>query len=216
LIPRADAATMRLPTVPPMARQREGNRANHMRAGRRPARQPTNAVTPPFVVIESENPAAEGHLRRAIERARADGWQPVAGWLPPRGRAACHGVLATDADAVLALRAAVSGAGILAITRIPRETTDRLIDDLRRIGAVEHVTADVAPLLAPDEDQRRLLCLLADGHTLGEAAAALGLARRTADRRLDAARRALGAERTADALARARQLGWFDPIGTPD
>jgi DNA-binding NarL/FixJ family response regulator len=173
-------------------------------------------MTPPFVVIESENPAAEGHVRRALERARAAGWQPVAGWLPPRGRAACHGVISTDADAVLALRAAVGGAGIVALARTPRKTTDRLVDDLRRIGPVEHVTADVAPPVVADDEQRRLLRLLADGHTLGEAAAALGLARRTADRRLDAARRALGAERTAEALARARQLGWFDSIGAPD
>ena len=173
-------------------------------------------MTAPFVVIESANPAADDHLRRAVDAARAAGWQPVPGWLAPRGKVACQGVLATDADAVLALRAAVSGAGILAIARTPRETTDRLIDDLRRIGAVEHVTADLAPPPAADEEQRRLLSLLADGHTLGEAAAALGLARRTADRRLDAARRALGAERTSDALARARRLGWLDPIGTPD
>jgi DNA-binding NarL/FixJ family response regulator len=174
------------------------------------------AARPPFVVIEHANPAADAHLRHALDAARAGGWQPVAGWLAPRGPVACHGVIASDVDAVLALRAAVDGAGIVIVAKASRETIDRLVDDLRRLGPVEHVTADVPVPLGVDEDQRRLLRLLADGWTLGEAAGELGLSRRTADRRLDAARHALGAERTAEALARARRLGWFDGIGGPD
>jgi len=174
------------------------------------------AVRPPFVVIEHGNPAGDAHLRRALESARADGWQPVAGWIAPRGPVACHGVVASDADAVLALRAAVGGAGLVIVAHASRETIDRLVDDLRRLGPVEHVTADVPVPMAVDDDQRRLLRLLADGWTLGEAAGELGLSRRTADRRLDAARHALGAERTAEALARARRLGWFDGIGASD
>lgn len=179
-------------------------------------RRKDGAAAPSFVVIEATNPAAEAHLRRALDAARLSGWQTVAGWLAPRGRVTCHGAVASDADAVLALRAAVGGAGLVVVARTTRSTIDRLVDDLRRFGEVEHVTADVPPPPAVDEQQRRLLGLLAEGWTLGEAAAELGLARRTADRRLDAARRALGAERTADALARARQLGWLDPIGASD
>jgi hypothetical protein len=38
----------------------------------------------------------------------------------------------------------------------------------------------------------------------------LGLARRTADRRLAEARRTLGVSRTTEAIARARRLGWLD------
>jgi hypothetical protein len=179
-------------------------------------RSSLGSTTPPFVVIEASNPAADAHLARAVEAAAAAGWQPVAGWLPPRGRMTCHGVVASDADAVVALRAAVAGAGVIAVARATRETIDRLVDDLRRLGPVVHVTADMPAPAVVDEGQRRLLRLLADGWTLGEAATELGLSRRTADRRLDAARRALGAARTADALAHARQLGWFDGIGAPD
>src|SRR3954447_3586596 len=168
---------------------------------------------PPCVVIESANPAAVVHLRRALEAASAAGWQPVAGLLATRRRVVGHGRLTSDADAVLALRAAVGGAGLVIIAATSRETSDRLIDDLRRLGPVEHVTADVAPAPAVDAEQRRLLALLAEGLTLGEAAAELGLSRRTADRRLDAARQVLGVARTAEALAKARQLGWFDPAG---
>jgi DNA-binding CsgD family transcriptional regulator len=173
-------------------------------------------VTPPFVVVEAANPAADAHVRRALETARTQGWQPVVGWIAPRGRIACHGVVASDADAVLALRAAVDGAGVVVLATASRDTIDRLVDDLRRLGRVDHLTEDVPPPVDVDEEQRRLLGLLADGWTLGEAATELGLSRRTADRRLGAAKQALGAERTADALARARQLGWFDTIGAPD
>ena len=180
------------------------------------ARRAAGATTPPFVVIEAANPAADAHLWHALDAARNGGWQPVAGFLAPRGRVACHGTVASDADAVLALRAAVGGTGVVIVATTARETTDRLVDDLRRLGRVRHVTADVPAPVEVDDEQRRLLGLLAHGSTLGEAATELGLSRRTADRRLDAARRALGADRTADALVRARQLGWFDGIGAAD
>lgn len=197
--------------------RREGKGEATMDANAPSPRQGSAGTSsPPFVVIESANPAADAHLRRAIDAARANGWQPIAGWLAPRGQVACHGVVTSDTEAVLALRAAVGGAGVVILARTPRQTTDRLVDDLRRLGPVEHLTADVPPPAAVDGLQRRLLQLLADGSTLGEAAAELGLSRRTADRRLDAARNTLGARRTADALARARELGWFDRIGAPD
>src|SRR5690349_2987345 len=170
-------------------------------------------MTPPLVVIESANPAADAHVRRAMRNAEAAGWQAVAGWLAPRGRVVCHGTVASKAEAVQVLRAAVGGAGVVVVAAADRETIDRLLDNLRRLGPVEHLTADAVPPPVVDPEQRELLRLLADGWTLGEAATELGLSRRTADRRLDAARRALDAERTADALARARRLGWFDPIG---
>jgi DNA-binding NarL/FixJ family response regulator len=60
-----------------------------------------------------------------------------------------------------------------------------------------------------EPQQRALLALLAEGLTLGEAAWQLGLPRRTADRRLADARRALGTDRTAEAIARAKRLGWL-------
>lgn len=63
--------------------------------------------------------------------------------------------------------------------------------------------------LTPDADGRAILALLASGRTLGDAAVALALSRRTADRRLALARAALGVERTVEAVARARALGWL-------
>ena len=48
------------------------------------------------------------------------------------------------------------------------------------------------------------------GPFAGRDGAVLGLARRTADRRLAEARRGLGVTRTTEAIARARRLGWLD------
>ncbi len=161
----------------------------------------------PLVVIEAANPDAAAHRRAALDAASRDGWEPWAGWLPPRGRVVCHGEIAAEGDAVAALRAVMAGAGIVAVVNGRRETIDRLIDDLRRLGPVDHRTVDVAPPLALDPDQVGILRYLADGWTLGEAASALQLSRRTADRRLAQARVALGVERTAEAIARAKRLG---------
>jgi DNA-binding NarL/FixJ family response regulator len=71
-----------------------------------------------------------------------------------------------------------------------------------RIGAPE-------PPPVISSEARAILGLLAEGHSLGEAAATLGMARRTADRRLAEGRRALGTDRTTEAIARARRLGWL-------
>lgn len=56
----------------------------------------------------------------------------------------------------------------------------------------------------------RLLGLLVEGMSLGEAARSIHLSRRTADRRLAAARLALGAATTAEALI-TFQRRWLGP-----
>ena len=78
---------------------------------------------------------------------------------------------------------------------------ERLERDLRRLGrpAPGTVDATVDPTIL-DSDAAELLRLLASGLSLGEAAATLHLSRRTADRRLAAARRQLRVETTAEAL----------------
>ena len=63
---------------------------------------------------------------------------------------------------------------------------------------------------AVDPEARALIGHIAAGSTLGEAAHALHLSRRTADRRLAQARRVLGVERTVVAIAWAQRLGWLD------
>lgn len=162
------------------------------------------------MVIEASNPAARAHAARAIEAATSAGWQQRAGWEARIvADVVCHGGIETEQDARAALTAALAGAGIVAIASASREIVDGFIDDLRRLGPVDHVTADLEPAPSLLPEHRALLALLAEGLTLGEAAAELGLPRRTADRRLAAARAILGVERTAEALAKARRLGWL-------
>ena len=77
----------------------------------------------------------------------------------------------------------------------------RLADDLRRLGRPAPTPVDaVADPSILDQDAADLLRLLASGMSLGEAARSLHLSRRTADRRLAAARRQLRVETTAEAL----------------
>ena len=117
--------------------------------------------------------------------------------------------MATASDARAALLAAIAGQGIVAHATADRAVIDRLADDLRRLGPVDHRVGSADDVPAIHDQVRELLGLLAEGHSLGDAAAILGLSRRTADRRLAMARRLLGTDRTTEAVARAAHLGWL-------
>jgi DNA-binding NarL/FixJ family response regulator len=159
-------------------------------------------VMRPLIVVEGPAGAARGSVAESLEAVRRGGWHVIRGWAAPmrRDRVVCTGTIATADDARRALLAAVSGAGLVVATRADRETTDRFLDDLRRLGKVEHVTAIQSGGPVISHEQRALLGLLGEGLTLGEAAAELGLARGTAGRRVSAARRALGVDTTAEAI----------------
>jgi DNA-binding NarL/FixJ family response regulator len=162
-----------------------------------------------LVVVEGSDEA----FRHAVAEARADGCTVVAGWTQTVARAprpVCVGRVDGVADAEAALLAALDGVGLIIAAHSDREVIDRLIDDLRRLGPVDHRVGEPVPGPAVPPEARALLGLLAEGHSLGEAAEVLGLARRTADRRLALTRRALGVERTTAAIARARRLGWLE------
>jgi DNA-binding NarL/FixJ family response regulator len=153
-----------------------------------------------FVVIEGASSAAEA--RRAIEdfgRPAVDSWAGAAGML-------CTGVVRTADDAQRVVLAALAGADLVVDCRADRGVTDEMCDDLRRLGRLDHrvVTATSSALT---DDQRELLSAIAGGASLGSAAGTLHLSRRTADRRIAAAREALGAASTAEAIVKARRLG---------
>jgi DNA-binding NarL/FixJ family response regulator len=162
----------------------------------------------PLIVLEGP----EGIAARDLGRLRAAGYELLSGFRPARrasDRTVCHGVIESDDQAASALLAALAGHGLLVEVRTRSQTVDRLVDDLSRLGPVDHRLVEMAPAASISPEARAVLALLAEGLTLGEAAADLGLSRRTADRRLAEARRALGTERTTEAVARARRLGWF-------
>jgi DNA-binding NarL/FixJ family response regulator len=165
-------------------------------------------------VIVVEGP--DETFARAVAEVGSSGWRVVGGFAgdPGSGGRAPSvvrtGSVASAEDAAAALLAALGGSGLVVHARATREVIDRLLGDLRHVGPVQHrVGNDVPTPPALDADALAILGRLARGQTLGEAASDLGLSRRTADRRLAGARRALGAERTVEAVSKARRLGWL-------
>jgi DNA-binding CsgD family transcriptional regulator len=161
-------------------------------------------VVTTFIVIEGPEIALEMAIRELGAARCTDGFLP-----PFRPDDVRTGTVQSAADAEAALLAALDGSGLILRAIGQREVIDRLVDDLRRLGPVDHRIGkpDTAEALSPTA--RAILGLLAEGHSLGEAATILGLSRRTADRRLAEGRRVLGVERTTEAIARARRLGWL-------
>ena len=159
-----------------------------------------SAAVAPLIVLDVASDADLAATARTLARA---GWRLHHGFgdLPlSTVGLVCRGVVFSDDEAVAAVLAATWGAGLLvAAGEAPDETRERLIDDLARIGGV---TRDSPPMPALHPDAERLLELLAAGSSLAAAAKASHLSRRTADRRLAEARRALAAGSTSEAIAR--------------
>jgi DNA-binding NarL/FixJ family response regulator len=161
---------------------------------------------PRFVVLE-QGPEDPDPIAAELASGRA---RVVHGWdvrvMPGEPPPVCVGRVRGPDDAARAVLAAVAGARVVVSTDADRDLVDQLVDDLRRLGDVDH---RVGRAPGPDltDDQRALLARLLSGATLGDAARRLHLSRRTADRRLAAARTALGARTTAEALRAAARLG---------
>lgn len=134
-----------------------------------------------------------------LAELRDAGWTVVSGWEAREGEV-CSGTVTSAEDAAAALLAALGGAGVAVAARAERDIVDRLCEDLRRLGPLDHCVGESARAEALTNDERSLVNLLLEGSTLGEAAQRLGLSRRTADRRLASVRRKLGVETTAAAV----------------
>lgn len=157
-----------------------------------------------FVVIEGDSSAA------AMSAALAEiGRPPVTSW-DGRPGVLCTGTVETAADARQAVLAALAGSDLVVDCRADREVTDAMCDDLRRLGHLDHRVVTTSESVLGD-DQRLLLSALAAGRSLGWAAQQLHVSRRTADRRLAAARATLGAANTAEAIVTAGRRGLLDP-----
>ena len=103
-------------------------------------------------------------------------------------------VVDTPEVAAAVLHALARGADAVVMLRL--DDASQFVEAAQRLA---EVGAPVAPVLA--DDQVELLELLADGHTLGDAAEKVGMSPRTAHRRLGAARAILGATSNAEAIA---------------
>lgn len=166
----------------------------------------------PLIVVHASREALDAAVGELANR----GWLPRAGFeLPDREwdlsdrRLLCHGAIASPAEAAAALLAASRGAALV-VSCDTNELLEQLVEDLTRLGPVEHRRArpeQPDPLAALSDEQRRLLTLLAQGRSLGEAARELHISRRTADRRLAAARERLGVRSTAEVVRLAGRQG---------
>ena len=151
----------------------------------------------PQTVAAAARDAAAGHATLVTGwRVRGDG-----------ARTVCVGRVADADDAGRAVLAAVIGADVVVDACADREVIDRLCDDLRRLGTLEHRLGATANPPVLTDDERALMAHLLGGFSLGEAARALHLSRRTADRRLASARTKLGANSTSEAVVLAARAG---------
>lgn len=136
----------------------------------------------------------------AVADLRAAGWTIVTGW-DARPNTVCAGIVASAEDAAAALLAAVgAAAGVLIHARAERDVIDRLCDDLRGLGKLDHRVGERAPRVRLTREEQTLVDILLAGKSLSAAARKLNLSRRTADRRLASVRAKLGVETTAEAL----------------
>jgi DNA-binding NarL/FixJ family response regulator len=164
----------------------------------------TERPVPPLVVVDG----VEDHRLALAGVARA-GWRVVAiDELPPRTwelgamGLACACTLEAPADAERALVAAARGTGLVAHSLLDRKALARFVDDLRRFGPVDvgSPRSESARADALSPDQSRALEIVAGGGSLADVATTLHCSQRTAGRRVAAAREALGARTTAEAI----------------
>lgn len=112
----------------------------------------------------------------------------------------CTGSVETDDDERAAVLAAVRGAAVV-VSCAHEARRARLVDDLRRVGDTIVVCGGAQVAHGLTDEQIALLEQLAIGASMAEAARVLLISMRTGERRLAAARKALGVRTTAEAVA---------------
>ncbi len=149
---------------------------------------------PPRILLDTaaKQAAAEDVLRRA-------GWTIRRGWSGGRGEVR-SGVVSDVEDAGALLRWVLDGGGVVALVAAPALRA-ALHDDLRHLGGV-HTWEDACrrPGVLVHHEGAALLELIAQGLSVGESARRAHVSLRTAERRLAAARRVLGAASTEEAV----------------
>ena len=148
-------------------------------------------------------PDAAGSLTAAGWVVRTGFVLPDEPWDLARRKWACQGTVAGDSGAQAATWALVRGCAL--IVAIDPGGPPDFLDDLRRAGRLEQFSVDVATAaLSPVE--QALLTALAEGQSIQQAAAALYLSDRTAQRRIASARAALNVRTTREAVVAWTQL----------
>lgn len=149
-------------------------------------------------------------LATVLRRLKGEGWviregfvTPVEPWDLTTSRLVVTGTVSCPSLVADVVLAAARGAGVATVVDLDTEAAKLLLTDLSRIGTVTR-SPDVQPNtgegLPLTEEQRALLERLADGESIAAAAAAEFLSLRTANRRISAARAALGVRTTRQAV----------------
>ncbi|SHN45996.1 LuxR family transcriptional regulator [Cryptosporangium aurantiacum] len=161
-------------------------------------------------------------LALVVRRLASEGWAVRTGlavpdepWDLTASRTVVTGPVADDEAVAGAVLAAARGAGVVAVADVESPAGQALLADLARIGPVRRAPqtgeSDGAARVVPEADsngdglpltaeQRALLDRLAAGDSIAAAAAAEFLSLRTANRRIAAAREALGVRTTRQAV----------------
>ena len=156
-------------------------------------------MTAAAIVIEGATAVVSAE--RLCADLAAHGRPVTVDWRAAAPGVVCTGVVDDERSAEHVVLAALAGAQVVVAATADREVIDRMCDDLRRLGPLDHRVEE--PGAGPDltGEEQALLDRLLAGDSLGAAAKALHLSRRTADRRLASARRAYGVTATAELLA---------------
>ena len=153
--------------------------------------------------------ASAGDAETVLRRLTRDGWSvregfalPEAAWDVTGAGLILHGRISDPDTLQLAVLAAARGAGIVAVCDSETPTGRALIDDLARLGPVQHHAGPDpdSPVTDLVPEQRALLDRLAAGDTIAAAAAAEFLSLRTANRRIAEARALFGVRTTREAV----------------
>ncbi|MFD0559372.1 hypothetical protein FB566_0009 [Stackebrandtia endophytica] len=165
-------------------------------------------MTAPLYVV-----GTAGEATAVLRRLARGGWQTRQGfaitdpgWDVSAGKVVRYGRVPDVDTAALAVLAAARGAGVVCVCDPASQAGLVLSADLGRIGPVGVDPVEQAPKQRPaaelpvTDEQAALLARLADGETIAAAAEAEFLSLRTANRRIAAARKALGVATTREAV----------------
>ena len=161
-------------------------------------------ATPPYLVLEpgADLDAAAGKLVRHGWRLHRGLQPPPEPWDLTPSRLVAVGPVPDAASAEAALLCAVRGAGLVVAVDPEAAWAADFREDLRRLRpAAEPAGAPAVEDSSPlSREQREMLELLADGHSIAQAARLRFLSLRTANRRVAEAREALGVATTREAV----------------
>lgn len=156
---------------------------------------------PPQVLLP-----ADGDVATAARELARQGWRVHPGFsLPPEPwdvgahRLVVAGRVPNAVTAQAALLCVVRGAGLVAALDRDTGWAAVFLADLARIRPVS-TPAPASDGLSLSDEQRALLDLLAEGHSIAQAARRLYLSLRTANRRVAEARATLGVSTTREAV----------------